>query len=168
MDVPKLNVPGWEPRLQDFLDKVKSRILDIERKTGIDPSSSSETDFGDDSVGFSLTLDGPEVLAGTGEVVSTEDAWTTISAGVPEEATIGYIQFYMFSNDDDAGGTITFRSDDGDPEIVAAIVRADGTSDADRASIAAYFIPLTDGSFDYKADTTSGDAEWSIRRIGYL
>ena len=166
-DKPQLPARS-DPDLYNYLKYIRDRLGILERAVGTeDISVGSDQDL---SIGdFEITYESPAVLAGTGETEATEDAWTTIpDAGAPSEARYALIQFYMFSNDDDAGGKITWRSASGSAEIEAVIIRADGTSDADRAALNQFLIPLTDGGFDYKADTTAGDAQWQIRRIGYL
>jgi hypothetical protein len=161
--------PGLDFRLEAFLEAIRSELLDIDKQL---VKQDAEGDAGGSTteglLAFEPADESPVVLAGTGETISTEDAWTTISSGAPDNARYAIIQFYMYSNDDDAGGKITRRTASGSPEIEAVIIRADGTSDADRAALAIHLVPLNEGSFDYKADTTAGDARWQIRRIGYV
>lgn len=108
------------------------------------------------------------VLAGTGESVSTENAWTTVVSGAPSGSRFAIIQFRMWSANDDAGGALLFRKESGAQEITAAVVRADGTSDSDRDSYPIVFVELTaSGGFDYRANETAGDVGWSVRRLGY-
>ena len=161
--VPPLN----DHRLAAFLESLRSSLLKADSETtGTDSEGTTGTT--NNSLPFAFVYETPAVLAGTGEPEDTEDAWTTVPSGAPAGTEFAIIQFYMASVNDDAGGILSWRSQSGDAEIEAAIIQADGTSDNDRASIAAYHVPLVDGNFDYKADTTSGSLTWQVRRIGYI
>lgn len=160
--------PNLDFRLSAFLEALRKAILDTNKKfgdTGITVDEDGNTVI---PGAFEIVYETPVALAGTGETEDTEDAWTTVASGAPAGTSYAVIQFYMVSGSDDAAGQLSWRTSSGEAEIVAAIIKGDGTSDNDRASIAAYIVPLNSGDLDYKADTTAGTVTWSVRRIGYI
>ena len=172
---PKIQVEDTEPKnrrdheiLQDAINLLiragKGMADAIGNLTG-DVSggdSGGGSSGGSTTASISLIYEAPVTLAE--QATGTEDAWTTINAGT--SATYAMIQFHMFSTNDSAGGQMSWRSASGQPEIIAGAIRADGVSDADRDFRAWFFVPLTNGSFDYKTDTTAGTVSWEILRIG--
>jgi hypothetical protein len=138
--------------------------------TGAPPSSTEPppSEGQDNTPTLPTTEASATVLAGTGEPEDTEDAWTTVPSGVPAGATMVLVEGRMWSTNDDAGGTVEVRTENGSQEITLAVIRADGTSDADRESVGWYPLPVdADGDIQYKANTTAGTLGWSLKRLGY-
>lgn len=169
-EVPKLNASGWEPRLEHFLTSLRNEIISLKKMTGVDPTGPGGGGADEEAAPFDIVYEATaSILAGTGETESTENAWTTVPSGAPAGARFAIIQFHMWSANNNAGGLLSWRTSSGLQEVVAAVVRYNGASDADRESLPWYFVPLTDsGDFDYKADETNGAVEWKVRRLGYV
>lgn len=159
--------PGDDFRLQYFLKQLRNEVLRLQGTAGEDGIVGTDDDIISSS-GFNLTISGA-TIAGTGESVSTEDAWTTVASGVADGARYVYVQCYMESTSDDAGGSISIRTSSGSLEIFAVYVKNNGSSDADRTPVAAYILPVTEGgNFDYIANSTHGSVDWWIKRLGYI
>lgn len=175
---PKIQVEDIDPKnrrdhevLQDTLNQLlranKAMADQIGNLTGdSNGGSSGGSSNGSTSINFTPNYTTPVVL--TNQASGTEDAWTTISASAPANTTYAIIQFHMASTNDSAGGQMSWRTNSGAAEIIAGAIRADGVSDADRDFRAWFFVPLSSGTFDYKADTTAGTLDWEILNIGYI
>lgn len=154
-----------DSELYYYLKYLRDRVSLLEQAVGV-----TDTPSGSDGVeiaeGFEPVYETPVVLAGVGESEDTEDAWTTIAAGAGD-ARYAIIQFHMHAEGDSAEGTLSWRSSSGAGEIVAVIVGSTEDDAEGQRGRVPYFVPLVDGGFDYKADTTNS-VDWDVIRIGYV
>ena len=104
----------------------------------------------------------PQTLAGTGETVSTENAWTAVT--VPTDRPYAFIAFEVKATSDTDVGTLYFRDFRTGAEVDVATVDAD-EDDAQPAPL--YKVPLNGGSFDYKFVSSAGSPDFRVRYMGY-
>ncbi len=168
LEVPKLNVPGWEPRLEAFLKEAKSLLVSLQKDAGLGSSGSTDDGPIDTSLPFApINESSATVLADQG--TGTENAWTTIASGAPAGARWAKIQFEINSDDYADDVKMFYRTESGSQEIKMLDITPGGDVEMDhRDPIAWDFVQITGaGNFDYKVDTVS-TPNWSITRIGYV
>jgi hypothetical protein len=169
MDRPQLPA-RIDPALYAYLKYLRDRLALLEKATGIEdtPSGSDLNDerFSDETFTYHATA---VVLAGVGETEDTEDAWTTVASSAPATARYAMVQFLIHAESDAAEGQIAWRSASGSQEVVAGVVGStEDDAEGQRPGYGCWFVPLTSGGFDYKADTTAGTVDWEVLELGYV
>jgi hypothetical protein len=108
-----------------------------------------------------------ETLAGTGETVSTEDAWFTVTPEVPTGKQ-PLLQVFLTGDADTHGGTVMVRKESGAQEItLAQIVFTADSGDVNYTPIVPAPITST-GSCQIRANTTTSAFTWTVKCVGYI
>lgn len=103
----------------------------------------------------------PRTLAGTGETISTENAWTSISVGNGKDAAFLEVEVASTSNTD--VGTLWLRDYRSNAEI--DLVFVNGDEDDAQPNVALWW-PLYNGTLEYKFVSSAGSPDFRIRHIG--
>jgi hypothetical protein len=104
----------------------------------------------------------PVILAGTGQTVATEDAWTPVN--VPTKSKYALIQFEAEATGDSDVGILYFEDYRSGAQIDVCFIDAD---EDDAQPNAFMKVPLNKGSFRYKFDSSAGSPDFRIRYIAY-
>jgi hypothetical protein len=155
-----------DPELYAYLKYLRDRVSALEQAVGISDETDSGTGDEVSNALFEITYETPVTLAGSGEATSTEDAWTTLSAGAPSGARYAIIRFGIDSTDDADVANLKWRTESGAAEIPCVEVDSDQDDAAPRI---AYFVTLDGaGQFQYLFTNTSATTiTWSIQYVGY-
>lgn len=103
----------------------------------------------------------PRTLAGTGETISTENAWTSVSVGNGKDAAFLEVEVKSTSNSD--VGTLWLRDHRSKAEV--DLVFVDGDEDDAQPNVALWW-PLYNGTLEYKFTSSAGSPDFRIRHIG--
>lgn len=160
--MPKLPARA-DPELYAYLKYLRSRIERIDKTIGVDSDSGSD----DDALTFGeFVADTATHIAGnTHGTVTTEDAWTAVSAGAPAGARYAWFRREVNSTDNADSGDLAIRTPSGvtqpGPRCVALAADA-RDSDIVKAR-------LSDaGEIEYLFTNTSGTTiDWALYYVGY-
>jgi hypothetical protein len=105
-------------------------------------------------------------LAGTGATISTEDQWVKVKVPVPNNNKYALIIFETKSTGNTDAATFYFEDYRTGAQVVVGYMEAGDGDDIPLRT--AWKVPLDNGHFRYKFDSTAGSPDFKVEYVAYF